>query len=765
MSFVLVLPLFAPGVRAAGPTSKPNILFIAVDDLRPELGCYGNKVIQSPNIDAIAKSGIVFDRAYCQQAVCSPSRTSLLTGARPDTTKVWNLSTHFRKAMPDVVTLPQLFKNNGYFVQGMGKIYHSGLDDAPSWSMPYFTPKAPHGAERPGGVRGPAFTATDGPDNSLHDGELADKAVETLGNLKQNGKPFFLAVGFIKPHLPFVSPKKYWDLYDPAKIALAPNPMPQKDAPSYAVVPGGEVHSYAGVPQDKHLPDDYARKLKHGYYAAISYMDAQVGRVIAELDRLGLRENTIIVLWGDHGWKLGEHDAWAKHSNVEEDTRAPLVISIPGMAQKGKHTNALVEFVDLYPTLAEVVGLQLPSHLEGTSFKPLLTNPELPWKNAAFSQYPRKVGAQNLMGYAMRTDRYRFTRWVHTNDHTKVTAVELYDHQTDPQENQNIAGDPTNKALVETLTAQWQAGWKGAIPKKAVDDFWSFESHQPVPLPPTLANVPYGTDKMQVLDFWKAESPTPTPVLFFIHGGAWKSNDKDRVTGVRYFLNAGISVVSINYRFVPAAHAAGIKPPVEWPLKDAARALQFVRSKVSEWNLDKTRIGACGGSAGACSSLWLAFHDDMANPKSEDPIARESTRLLCAGVVGAQTSLDPKQMQEWTPNSVYGGHAFGFNGDKAKKLSAFQQFLDNREQILPWIKEYSPYELVSADDPPVYLFYSEAPALGQKRKDPTHTSNFGVKLQEHMQSKGVSCSVMYPGATGVEHANTMSFLIAQLKPR
>ena len=459
----------------AKPAQKPNVLFIAADDLRTELGCYGVPAVQSPNIDRLARNGMVFNRAYCQQAVCSPSRSSLLTGTRPDTTKVWNLSTHFRKALPDVVALPQLFKDNGYFTQGMGKIYHHGYDDPRSWSVPTTFPSAPHGAERapvdpdaaPGTAakRGPPFRASDGPDNSLHDGELADMAITALRALKTNSQPFFLAVGFIKPHLPFISPKKYWDLYDPAKIPLAPNPFPPKDAPDYAIVAGGEVHSYGGVPVGRHLPDDYARQLKHGYFAAVSYMDAQVGRVLGELDRLGLRDNTIVILWGDHGWKLGEHDAWAKHSNVENDARAPLVISVPGMTNDGQHTDALVEFVDIYPTLAELAGLPLPKHLEGVSFKPLLSHPQLAWKTAAFSQYPRKVGRKNLMGYSMRTDRYRFTCWVDRADHTKVDAVELYDHQTDPQENTNIAKDPANRALVEKLTAQWLAGWKGAGPK------------------------------------------------------------------------------------------------------------------------------------------------------------------------------------------------------------------------------------------------------------------------------------------------------------
>ena len=261
---------------------------------------------------------------------------------------------------------------------------------------------------------------------------------------------------------------------------------------------------------------------------------------------------------------------------------------------------------------------------------------------------------------------------------------------------------------------------------------------------PTLANVPYGTHPKQVLDFYKAESSTPTPLVFYIHGGGWTGGSKAPFNASEY-LKAGISVVSIEYRFIPEATADKVVPPVKAPLTDAARALQFVRSKAKEWNIDKTRIGATGGSAGACSSLWLAFHDDMADPKSSDPIARESTRLTCAAVNVAQTSLDPKQMKEWTPNSRYGGHAFGFTGDKKTGKSQFQEFLEGREKILPWIKEYSPYELVTADDPPIFLSYGTPPALGQEQKDPTHTANFGVKLQEKCRRAGVECHLAYPG--------------------
>ncbi len=274
---------------------------------------------------------------------------------------------------------------------------------------------------------------------------------------------------------------------------------------------------------------------------------------------------------------------------------------------------------------------------------------------------------------------------------------------------------------------------------------------------PTLSGVRYGEHERHVLDFWKAEADSPTPLVFVIHGGGWVGGEKERVdrfADVAALLKAGISVVAINYRYTSQAGADGIEPPVKAPLLDAARALQFVRSKSQEWNLKKERVGAAGGSAGACSSLWLAFHDDLADEDSDDPVARESSRLWCAAVTGAQTTLDPQQMIAWTPNSKYGGHAFG--------RRSFAEFLAEREQILPWIEEYSPYALVSQDDPPVYLTYSVPPAIGRSQKDPTHTSNFGVKLQQHCKATAVACELVYPGAPDVHHQTPTDYLIATL---
>ena len=316
-------------------------------------------------------------------------------------------------------------------------------------------------------------------------------------------------------------------------------------------------------------------------------------------------------------------------------------------------------------------------------------------------------------------------------------------------------------AIISVTAASLQAQTDSKAPTKPAAQKGNVD---PVVPTPTKKDVAYGEHPRHLLDFWQAPSETPTPLVFVIHGGGWTSGSKERVgrfVGVEKLLQQGISVVSISYRYTSIAQQAKIEPPLKAPLEDAARALQFVRSKAGEWNIDKTRIGATGGSAGACSSLWLAFHDDMADPKSADPLARESTRLWCAAVSGAQTSLDPKQMKEWTPNSKYGAHAFGITVPKGE--NSFEKFLAERERILPWIKQYSPYELVSQDDPEIYLSYGAPPALGQAEKDPTHSANFGLKLQERCQQDGVQCTLQYPGAKDLKYKTITDFLIAKLK--
>lgn len=285
------------------------------------------------------------------------------------------------------------------------------------------------------------------------------------------------------------------------------------------------------------------------------------------------------------------------------------------------------------------------------------------------------------------------------------------------------------------------------------------DAPKPQPPKPTLSNVAYGPHARQVLDFYQASSARPAPLLFFIHGGGWLNGDKAIFNSAGSYLAAGISVVSINYRLIADAEAEGIVPPVKAPLLDAARALQFVRSKAAEWHLDKERIGASGSSAGACSALWLAFHPEMADPASADPVARESTRLQCAAVVHPQTTLDPQQMIEWIPNINYGGHAFGFKGDPGKELTPFAEFLSQREKILPWIAEYSPYPHASPDDPPIYLIYETPPAMGQPQASTAHSANFGVGLAARLKSLGIVYELNYPGAPAVKHRDVRQFLL------
>lgn len=466
---------------AAWSSDRPNVLMLCVDDLGPRVGCYGHPLAKTPNIDALATTGLVFDRAFCQYALCSPSRSSLLTGRRPDATKVYDLKTLFRKALPDVVTLPQLFKNNGYYCRSLGKVYHMGHEDPASWNEPaWYSPKPRFGpagqamqrenaAKRGTPVRpdgrlpsplGPAFEAADCGDDDLGDGDTARHAVEVIQGLaKSPEKPFFLAVGFDNPHVPWVAPKKYWDMHDASRIVVPKNNFVPKNAPDFAATTGTDFYRYADVAKDMVITEEYGRKCIHGYLAATTFTDAQIGRVLKALHDNDLAKNTIVLFWGDHGLYMGEHGWWGnKHNTYEGATRVPLVIRVPGMAAAGKHTQALVEFVDIYPTLAQLAKLTPPDNLEGSSFAPLLSNPDLPWKRAAFSQF---LKGEN-MGIAMRTDRYRYTEW--RDPAGKLVATELYDHTTDPEENENVVA--MKPAVVMELDVQMQEGWRGARPRK-----------------------------------------------------------------------------------------------------------------------------------------------------------------------------------------------------------------------------------------------------------------------------------------------------------
>ncbi|WP_087507007.1 sulfatase [Neiella marina] len=517
---------------------RPHILFIAIDDMRADVGSFGVDYAITPNLDAVAQRGVRFERAYVQQPICGPSRASLMTGARPDTLGVTHNYVHFRDNIPDILTLPQHFMNNGYETMYFGKVFHGHnsiqKDDAHSWSrQPVSIPGlkkpvryaiqqntdiqaankkvmfAKYGQQAKFGLgSGPAYERADVSDNTYPDGHSTDLAIATLNDaLQTTDKPLFIGLGFHKPHLPWVAPAKYWDMYDPADIPLAEYDTAPQGGAAMGLHASFELRTFYGIPKQGPLDDELARTLKHAYLASISYVDAQIGRMIEAIDKAGIADNTIIMIWSDHGWHLGDMGVWGKATNYEIATRVPLIVVTPDMTASvtGTSSKALVELVDMYPTLTELAGLPLPEHLEGQSFVPLLSQPDQPWKAAVFSQFPnsalrewgafplrpgmretyfgplitevegriqqqfperwdRELFEHYLMGYAMRTERYRLIVYLDTRDEQQQPLfVELYDHQTDPNETINIAEQKPK--LTARLIKQFQAGWQGNLAK------------------------------------------------------------------------------------------------------------------------------------------------------------------------------------------------------------------------------------------------------------------------------------------------------------
>jgi arylsulfatase A-like enzyme len=457
-------------LTACQTNERLNILFIAVDDLRPELGCYGGNHIISPNIDRIAIEGVRFSNSRCNIPVCGASRASLMTGIRPEWNRFVNYQTWADKDFPGHLSLPRYLKQNGYHTVSLGKVYHHLMDDKNAWSEEPWFPQGPWKGwqaylekssldlikanpreGQPDRIAGPAWEIGDVADNEYPDGMIADRAMEELDRVATLGQPFFLAVGFLKPHLPFNAPRKYWDLYDHESIDLASNPFIPENAPRESIHNSGELRSgYINVPEETPLPDEYARWLIHGYYACVSYTDAQIGKLLDRLEDHGLAENTIVILWGDHGWNLGEHTMWCKHCNYDTSLRAPILIKAPGISGD-KVSEALVEYVDIYPSLVELCGLPIPEHCQGTSFVPLMKNPEMAWKKATFSRW--------IKGDTITTERFQYTEW-REEENGPVTARMMYDHQNDPHENINIADDPRYQEEALRLAEMLQEGWR-----------------------------------------------------------------------------------------------------------------------------------------------------------------------------------------------------------------------------------------------------------------------------------------------------------------
>jgi len=459
----MMLVLLSECSADAAPAEKksmPNILFIAVDDLRPQLGCYGHRQMISPNLDRLASQGVVFRRSYCMVPTCGASRASLMTGIRPARNRFVNYLTWAERDAPGITTLNTHFRNHGYYTISNGKVFHHSTDNAAGWSEPawrpdrkdillghYALPEALELAKTNPRGRGPAYESAAVTDDVYADGRLAKKTVADLRRLKEMDRPFLLAVGFFKPHLPFVAPKKYWDLYRHEDIHLPSNYSRPQDAPDAAIHSWGELRAYAGVPPQGPLTDEAARTLIHGYYACVSYTDAQIGKLLDELERLDLARNTIVIVWGDHGWNLGEHTLWCKHCCFETAMRAPIIIRAPGIAG-GKTTDGLTEFIDIYPSLCELAELPLPAHLEGKSFVPLLNDPQLSWKPSAIGRYRN--------GDTIRTARYRYTAY--SDARNNLTARMLYDHRSDPNETVNLSERPADTRVTEELHDQLELG-------------------------------------------------------------------------------------------------------------------------------------------------------------------------------------------------------------------------------------------------------------------------------------------------------------------
>jgi iduronate 2-sulfatase len=493
------------------PKTKMNVLFVSIDDLGPNLGVYDNPIMISPNLDAFAKDGITFLKTYCQAAVCAPSRASLMTGLRPDSTRVWHLGDKFRELHPEIVTIPQQFHKNGYRTACIGKIFHNYMPDSISWDEPDLRPeqyKRPEWLKRDGETfyvnketqrmqkikrdkviakrpnyyadgwnNGPAWEWEDVHDSMYYDGAQTELAMRTLTRLSANEQPFFLALGYFRPHLPFSVPKKYWDLYNRDSIPLARNPYVPHNSPVMSMNSMYELRGYDGFRNLEHptineMSEDTARILKHGYYASISYVDAQFGKIVQHLKDLDLYENTIIILWGDHGWKLGEHNGWGKMTNYNIDIHVPMIVYTPEKMARGEKVSEITELVDIAPSLYELAHIPAPDYLQGLSFVPLMSDPTKSWKKAAFSQFHRRPKVTpdggRYMGYSIKTKRYHYVRWYNwdhiSGTHGDFVTDELYDSQSDPDENQNIASEPGHAQTVAELQKQLDLGWKESLP-------------------------------------------------------------------------------------------------------------------------------------------------------------------------------------------------------------------------------------------------------------------------------------------------------------
>ena len=756
----LILALIVSVLSAA---DKPNVLFIAVDDLKPLLSNYGDTTVHSPNFERLAAQGMTFTNAHCQQAVCGPSRASIMTGMRPDKTRIWDLQTKIRDEHPDVITIPQHFKANGYNAVGVGKIYdfrsvqgHS-KDDPQSWSRPYVifdkNPEDEFGlinkdyvshvratkkALREAGDKTPVKKALGGSpayegtevvdDEAYDDGQIAKSGVELLQELAPQEAPFFLAVGFKKPHLPFVAPKQYWDLYDAEQFKPHYLTERPEGSPEYHHQPGWELRngSYSGVPllKDKGgIPDETAVKLIHGYYACVSYIDAQLGKLLDALETSGEADNTVIVLWGDHGFHLGDHGMWCKHTNYEQSTRVPFMIIDPRDKKyvAGGKSPASVELVDIYSTLCDLAGLETPAHVDGTSLKPILSNVNKHLKPAAVSQFPRYYEGREIMGYSWRTPRYRYIEWEDTKfreggTEGPIIDIELYDYYKDPQETRNLATDPAyadvlidlqraaavNKRIERAGTEAELSSrpeWLDiADPSTVEDPTADMQWSEPDELI-TYAKTPQGDMSLHVFkpEGWKASDQRSAMVAF--HGGGWNSGDpRAFYWQAQYWISKGMVVICPQYRI---KNANGTTPLES--TRDAMQAMQYVRAHAADLGIDPNRIAAAGGSAGghlaAATAMVTGFESDEPDLKSVSP--RPNALVLFNPVV-----------------------------DTTKKGFGSRQLPSYSVKV-------SPINQMEGEQPPTIIFNGD--------RDTTTSAERSIAFAEKMHSLGNHCEVvLYP---------------------
>jgi arylsulfatase len=783
----------APAKQAAPAATRrpPNIVYVMTDDQGyGDIAAHGNPVITTPNLDRLHRESVRLTEFHASPT-CAPTRAALLTGRHEFRSGVTHTIHERERLALSATTLPELVKRAGYATGIFGK-WHLGDEDAYQPGRRGFDRTFIHGA---GGI-GQTYPGSCGdvPGNRYHDpvirsdgsfvqtkGYCTDvffaEALRWIESRHHAGKPFFCMLTPNAPH-------------DPLDC------------------PAGSDAGYLKALETAGISDAAQRAKIAKFYGMIENIDTNLGRLLDTLDRLGIAGDTLVVFTTDNGTATGTPVfnagmRGAKGSVWRGGTRVPSFWRWPGALPAGTDVPAVTAHIDVLPTLCELAGAAIPpavaTRLEGRSLVPVLRDPEAAWPDRPLVTHQGRWERGQAAASRYRNCRIREGRWSLVNVKNRPDGWELYDVPHDPAESHDVAAAHPEivRHLADTYD-HWWAGVQGDLVNENLDgpaenpfkvayrrqqeaaasvDQSAAAAQRAQPAenpaakfpPPTLADVPYGPHPKQVMHLWRpaaAMPERPVPLVFFIHGGGWQGGDRfSRLAEVLpAMVDAGVAVVSVEYRFIKEALADGIDPPVRAPLLDAARALQTVRHRAAEWGIDPRRIAACGSSAGACSSLWLAFHDDLADPASDDPVARQSTRLLTAAVIGAQTTLDPVVMKAWIPNSTYGGHAFGIVKGENGVRNPFATFLAARDRLLPEIEKYSPSALVSADDPPVYLVYAAPPEPRQAVKDPTHAASFGVLLKERLDALGVGCELAYPGSEA-RHATVKDYLRDVLVPR